>query len=196
MLSQLKKKQLSYNEKLIILRNKASLLLNDNRSQDAYDLMKLEEEEFKDSPEFKFDYAMLSEKMGNTLLMEQLLLEAIKLKPDYATAYNALGYSYADRDIKLPEAKRYIEIALSYEPNNHYIMDSMGWIHFKLGNLDIASQYIKKAYAINKDPEIAAHLGEILWIQGKKEEALELWKNSLNRYPSNTVLIETTNRLK
>ena len=75
-------------------------------------------------------------------------------------------------------------------------MDSMGWIHFKLGNLDIASQYIKKAYAINKDPEIAAHLGEILWIQGKKEEALELWKNSLNRHPSNTVLIETTNRLK
>ena len=196
MLSQLKKKQLSYNEKLIILRNKASLLLNENRNQDAYDLMKLEEEEFKDSPEFKFDYAMLSEKMGNTLLMEQLLLEAIKLKPDYATAYNALGYSYADRDIKLPEAKRYIEIALSYEPNNHYIMDSMGWIHFKLGNLDIASQYIKKAYAINKDPEIAAHLGEILWIQGKKEEALELWKNSLNRHPSNTVLIETTNRLK
>jgi len=196
MLNGLKAKRLSYNEKLIILRNKASLLLKENRGQDAYDLMKLEEEVFKDSPEFKFDYAILSEKMGNTLLMEQLLLEAIKLKPDYATAYNALGYSYADRDIKLPEAKRYIEIALSYEPNNHYIMDSMGWIHFKLGNIDIASQYIKKAYAINKDPEIAAHLGEILWVQGKKEEAKEVWKKSLNRHPSNTVLIETTNRFR
>ena len=101
-----------------------------------------------------------------------------------------------DRNIKLPEAKRYIEIALSYEPNNHYILDSMGWIHFKLGNIDIASQFIKKAYAINKDPEIAAHLGEILWIQGKKEEAKEIWKNSLNRHPSNTVLIETTNRFR
>ena len=196
MLNGLKTKRLSFNEKLIILRNKASLLLSEDRAQDAYDLMKGGEEEFKDSPEFKFDYAMLSEKMGNTLLMEQFLFEAIKLKPDYATAYNALGYSYADRGIKLAEAKRYIEIALSYEPNNHYIMDSMGWIHFKLGNLDIASQYIKKAYAISKDPEIAAHLGEILWTQGKEKEAKEVWKNSLNRHPSNTVLIETTKRFK
>ena len=196
MLNKLKTKRLSSNEKLIILRNKASLLLTENRSQDAYDLMKLEEEEFKDSPEFKFDYAMLSEKMGNTLLMEQLLLEAIKLKPDYATAYNALGYSYADRNIKLQKAKRYIEVALSYEPNNHYILDSMGWVHFKLGNLEIALQFIKKAYTIIKDPEIAAHLGEILWVQGKKEEAKEVWNNSLNFYPSNTVLRETTNRFR
>jgi len=196
MLEGLKKRNLLPNEKLIILRNKASLLLMENRNQDAYDLMKLEEEVFKDSHEFKFDYAMVSEKMGNILLMEQLLLEAIKLKPDYSTAYNALGYSYADRNIKLQVAKRYIEIALSYEPNNHYILDSMGWIHFKLGNLDIASQYIKKAYAINEDPEIAAHLGEILWTQGKKKEAKEVWENSLNRYPSNTVLLETTNRFR
>ena len=196
MLNKLKTKRLSSNEKLIILRNKASLLLTENRNQDAYDLMKLDEEEFRDSPEFKFDYAMLSEKMGNTLLMEQFLLEAIKLKPDYATAYNALGYSYADRNIKLQKAKRYIEVALSYEPNNHYILDSMGWVHFKLGNLEIALQFIKKAYAIIKDPEIAAHLGEILWIQGKKEEAKEVWNNSLNRYPSNTVLRETTNRFR
>jgi len=196
MLNGLKNRNLLPNEKLIILRNKTSLLLTGNRNQDAYDLMKLEEEEFKDAPEFKFDYAILSEKMGNTLLMEQLLLEAIKLKPDYSTAYNALGYSYADRGIKLPEAKRYIEIALSYEPNNHYILDSMGWIHFNLGNLEIASMFIKKAYAINKDPEIAAHLGEILWTQGKEEEAREVWENSLNRHPSNTVLLETTNRFR
>ena len=196
MLDGLKKRNLLPNEKLIILRNKASLFLSDNRNQDAYDLMKSEEEEFKDSHEFKFDYAMLSEKMGNTLLMEQLLLEAIKLKPDYSTAYNALGYSYADRNIKLQVAKRYIEIALSYEPNNHYILDSMGWIHFKLGNLEIASQFIKKAYAINEDPEIAAHLGEILWAQGKKEEAKEIWKSSLNRHPSNTILLETANRFR
>tara|TARA_B100000795_G_scaffold16587_1_gene11090 strand:+ start:1172 stop:2893 length:1722 start_codon:yes stop_codon:yes gene_type:complete len=196
MLNDLKKRNLLPNEKLIILRNKASLLLSENRNQDAYDLMRLEEEKFKDSPEFKFDYAILSEKMGNTLLMEQLLLEAIKLKPDYSTAYNALGYSYADRGIKLQEAKRYIEIALSYEPNNHYILDSMGWIHFKLGNIEIASRFIEKAYLINKDPEIAAHLGEILWVQGKKKEAREIWKSSLNRHPSNTILLETTNRFR
>ena len=71
-----------------------------------------------------------------------------------------------------------LKLLLSYEPNNHYILDSMGWIHFKLGNIDIASQFIKKAYAINKDPEIAAHLGEILWVQGKKEEAKDMEKFS------------------
>ena len=196
MLNGIKKRQLSRNEQLVVLRNKTSLFLTENRTQDAYDTMKNEEENFKKSPQFKFDYAMLVERMGNTLLMEQLLLEAIKLKPDYAAAYNALGYSWADRNIKLPEAKRYIEIALAYEPNNHYILDSMGWIHFKLGNLKIALEYIKKAYSINKDPEIAAHLGEILWLQGKKEEAQEIWKNSLNRHPSNTVLLETTNRFR
>jgi tetratricopeptide (TPR) repeat protein len=72
----------------------------------------------------------------------------------------------------------------------------MGWIHFKLGNLDIASQYIKKAYTINEDPEIAAHLGEILWVQGKEEEARKVWENSLNLHPTNTVLLETTNRFR
>ena len=66
---------------------------------------------------------------------------------------------------------------------------------FKLGNLKIALEYIKKAYSINKDPEIAAHLGEILWKQGKKEEAIEVWRDSLNRHPSNSVLLETSNRL-
>jgi tetratricopeptide (TPR) repeat protein len=188
-------KNVSYENKLIILRNKTSLFLSENRNQDAYDAMKNKEEKFKDSPEFKFDFAIVAEKMGNTLLMEQLLLEAIKLKPDYAAAYNALGYSYADRNIKLSKAKRYIEVALAYEPENHYILDSMGWIHFKLGNLKIALEYIKKAYSINKDPEIAAHLGEILWKQGKKEEAKEVWRDSLNRHPSNSVLLETSNRL-
>jgi len=196
MLNKLKKGHFSHNERLIIVRNKASLFLTENRNQDAYDAMRAEEEFFKESPQFKFDYAMVVERMGNTVLMEQLLLEAIKLKPDYAAAYNALGYSWADRNIKLQEAKRYIEIALAYEPNNHYILDSMGWIHFKLGNLKIALKYIKKAYSINKDPEIAAHLGEILWLQGKKEEAKEIWKNSLNRHPSNNVLLETTNRFR
>ena len=196
MLTSLKKKRLSSSERLIILRNKASLLLSEKRTQDAYDLMIKAEEEFKDSPEFKFDYAMIVEKMGNTLMMEQLLLEAIKLKPNYATAYNALGYSYADRGIKLQKAKRFIEVALSFEPNNHYILDSMGWIHFKLGNLDIGLQYIKKAYAINKDPEIAAHLGEVLWQMKMEDKASEIWQSSLKIYPNNKVLLDTIKKFR
>ena len=189
-------KNLNEQEKLKFLQAKTALYFNNNRAQDAWTLMAKEEENFKNVPEFKFDYALLAEKMGNTLLMEQLLKEAIKLKPDYALAYNALGYSYADRNIKLQEAKKYIEIALSIQPNNHYILDSMGWVYFRLGDLDIAYQFVKKAYDIKADPEIAAHLGEILWKQGKQIEAKRIWNESLTINPSNTVLVETSQRLQ
>jgi tetratricopeptide (TPR) repeat protein len=189
-------KNLNSNEKLQFLKAKTSLLYNNNRQQDAFDLMKSEDSNFNNSAEFKFDYAMIAEKMGNLLLMEQLLKEAIKLKPDYAYAYNALGYSYADRNIKLADAKKYIEIALSISPNNHYIMDSMGWLHFRMGNIEIALQFIEKAYKIQKDPEIAAHLGEILWKMGKLKQAKKVWEESMKTYPSNTVLLETFERLQ
>jgi len=158
--------------------------------------MREEEENFIVSAEFKFDYAILAEKMGNIIIMEQLLKEAIKLKPDYAIAYNALGYSYADRNIKLYEAKRNIEIALSIQPNNHYILDSIGWVHYRLGNIEIASKFLKKAYAIQKDPEIAAHLGEVLWQQKMIKEASELWQASLRNNPSNRILLDTINKYR
>ena len=189
-------KNLNEQEKLKFLQAKTSLYFNNNRQQDAWTLMSKQEENFKKSPEFKFDYALLAEKMGNTLLMEQLLKEAIKLKPDYALAYNALGYSYADRNIKLQEAKKNIEIALSILPNNHYILDSMGWVHYRLGNLDIAYQFVKKAFDIQEDPEIAAHLGEILWRQGKKSEAKKIWNDALKVHPSNNILVETARKLQ
>ena len=191
-----KYKNLSADDKLQFLKAKTSLLYNNNRQQDAFDLMKGADLNFNNSAEFKFDYAMLAEKMGNLLLMEQLLKEAIKLKPDYAYAYNALGYSYADRNIKLADAKKYIEIALSISPNNHYIMDSMGWLHFRMGNIEIALQFIEKAYKIQKDPEIAAHLGEILWKMGKLKQAEKVWEESIKIHPSNTVLLETFDRLR
>lgn len=189
-------KNLSSEDKLQFLKAKVSLLYNNDRKQDAFDLMKKEDANFNNSPEFKFDYAMLAEKMGNLLLMEQLLKEAIKLKPDYAFAYNALGYSYADRNINLADAKKYIEIALSISPNNHYIMDSMGWLHYRLGNIEIALQFIEKAYKIQEDPEIAAHLGEVLWKLGKLKQAEEIWEASIMKFPSNTVLLETFERLR
>ena len=184
------------NEKLIILKTKASLLLSNDRGEDAYELMKNEDNNFKDSAEFKFDYAVLSEKMGNTLLMEQLLIEAIKLKPDYAVAYNALGYSYADRNINLDVAKRNIEIALSIQPKNHYILDSMGWVYYRLGNNKIALEFLRKAYAAQEDPEIAAHLGEVLWKMKEKEKASKIWQSSLRNNPNNKVLLDTIDKFR
>ena len=188
-------KSLDRQEKLKFLQLKTSFLYNDNQFQKAIDLMLSEEEKYSDSAEFYFDFGLLHEKNKNFDAMEGKLKKAISLKPDYAIAYNALGYSYADRNVKLDDAKRYIEIALSIEPQNHYILDSMGWVHYRLGNYDIAYEFITKAYSIQEDPEIAAHLGEVLWKQGKENEAISIWQGSLERFPENSILIETKNRL-
>ena len=182
--------------RLQLFRAKISILYSDNKETEAFDLMKKEEENFKGSAEFKYDYAMLAERMGNTVLMEQLLREAIKIKPDYAVAYNALGYSFADRNIKLEEAKINIEIALSLEPRNHYIMDSMGWVQYRLGNIDAALDFLKKAYSIKKDPEISAHLGEVLWHAKKIGEANRIWNESLKQYPDNKILLNTIKKYR
>ena len=188
-------KSLDRQEKLKFLQLKTSFLYNDNQYQQAINLMLSEEEKYNDSAEFYFDFGLLYEKNKDFESMEKHLKKAISLKPDYAIAYNALGYSYADRNIKLDDAKKYIEIALSIDPQNHYILDSMGWVHFRLGNYDIAYEFITKAYAIQEDPEIAAHLGEVLWKQGKQNEAISIWQSSLEKFPENLILIETKNRL-
>jgi tetratricopeptide (TPR) repeat protein len=188
-------KSLDRQEKLKFLQLKTSFLYNDNQYQQAINLMLLEEEKYNDSAEFYFDFGLLYEKNKDFESMEKHLKKAISLKPDYAIAYNALGYSYADRNIKLDDAKKYIEIALSIDPQNHYILDSMGWVYFRLGNYDIAYEFITKAYTIQEDPEIAAHLGEVLWKQGKQNEAISIWQSSLEKFPENSILIETKNRL-
>ena len=188
-------KSLDRQEKLKFLQLKTSFLYNDNQYQQAINLMLSEEEKYNDSAEFYFDFGLLYEKNKDFESMEKHLKKAISLKPDYAIAYNALGYSYADRNIKLDDAKKYIEIALSIDPQNHYILDSMGWVHFRLGNYDIAYEFITKAYTIQEDPEIAAHLGEVLWKQGKQNEAISIWQSSLEKFPENLILIETKNRL-
>lgn len=188
-------KSLDRQEKLKFLQLKTSFLYNDNQYQQAINLMLSEEEKYNDSAEFYFDFGLLYEKNKDFESMEKHLKKAISLKPDYAIAYNALGYSYADRNIKLDDAKKYIEIALSIDPQNHYILDSMGWVHFRLGNYEIAYEFITKAYTIQEDPEIAAHLGEVLWKQGKQNEAISIWQSSLEKFPENLILIETKNRL-
>ena len=188
-------KSLDRQEKLKFLQLKTSFLYNDNQYQQAINLMLSEEEKYNDSAEFYFDFGLLYEKNKDFESMEKHLKKAISLKPDYAIAYNALGYSYADRNIKLDDAKKYIEIALSIDPQNHYILDSMGWVYFRLGNYDVAYEFITKAYTIQEDPEIAAHLGEVLWKQGKQNEAISIWQSSLEKFPENLILIETKNRL-
>ena len=142
-----------------------------------------------------YDLAMVAEKMGNPAEMERLLRSIITTQPDYHHAYNALGYSLADRGIQLPEAKQLILKALEYAKDDPFIIDSLGWVEFRSGNLEEALRLLKAAFLSKPDAEIAAHLGEILWALDQHQEAIDIWKKGSLLNPANETLTETLKRL-
>jgi Flp pilus assembly protein TadD len=129
-------------------------------------------------------------------LLESNLKRLIKLQPDHAHAYNALGYSFADRNLRLPEAQGLIEKALQLSPDDPFIIDSMGWVLYRLGKNRQALEYLRRAYATRQDPEIAAHLGEVLWVAGERSEADRVWREATEKAPDNDALTSTIKRLK
>jgi len=137
---------------------------------------------------------MNAERVKKLDVMEAQLYRLIKIKPDFAPAYNALGYSYADRNIKLDEAKTLIDTAIKLSPDDHYILDSLGWVYYRMGDYAKATEALRKAYNIQADPEIAAHLGEVLWKQGQQDEAKKIWEQALKAFPENAVLIATAKK--
>ena len=132
--------------------------------------------------------ALAAEKINRLDFLEEHLKYLIRLNPRHAQAYNALGYTLADRTDRFSEALKYIEIALSLEPEDPYILDSMGWVCFKMRKLECGKKYLKMAYETRPDPEIAAHLGELLWFQGDEKAAEKLWTDALNVNPSSEEL--------
>jgi tetratricopeptide (TPR) repeat protein len=146
-------------------------------------------------PDLLYDQAMIAEKMGDTAQMEKLLRQVIAQKPDYHHAYNALGYSLAERNVRLPEAKELIQKALSYAPDDPFISDSLGWVEFRMGNKAEALRILETAYKSRPDPEIAAHLGEVLWSVGQRDRAQTIWKEGLLLNNDNDTLQETLKRL-
>jgi predicted Zn-dependent protease len=143
-----------------------------------------------------YEQAMLAEKLNRLDEMEKLLRQVIAQNPSYYNAYNALGFSLADRSIRLPEAKQLIVKALSFAPDDPFITDSLGWVEFRMGNLGAALTYLQKAYKDRADAEIAAHLGEVLWKMKRQDEAIKVWREGLNTAPNNETLQETLQRLK
>ena len=148
-----------------------------------------------DDAELVYDQAMLAEKAGQPDTMEQLLRQIIARNPQYHHAYNALGYSLADRGVRLEEAKQLILKALEFAPADPFITDSLGWVEFRLGNKNEARKHLEAAYKARPDVEIAAHLGEVLWSLGDKEAAMKVWKEGLKSNPGNETLKETLARL-
>ena len=186
--------ELTPEQQIVIIQTQANMLGQAKRNQESFDLMANAVKNLPNSPELIYDYAMAAERLGKLDIMETELRKVILMKPDYAAAYNALGYSFADRNIKLDEAKTLIETALKLQPDDHYMLDSLGWVHYRLGNLELAVQALRKAYDMQADPEIAAHLGEVLWKQGLQVEAKKIWGLALIAHPGNAVLLATAKK--
>ncbi|OSZ67483.1 tetratricopeptide repeat protein [Hydrogenophaga sp. IBVHS2] len=174
----------------------AQLLREFKAFREAYDVYGEAVRRFPEDPDLLYEQAMVAEKADRMADMERLLRELIRRKPDFHHAYNALGYSLADRNQRLPEAKALIEKALSMAPDDPFIQDSLGWVEFRLGNLPRAIEILSAAYRKRPDAEIAAHLGEALWVAGRRDEARKIWREGLITASDNETLLSTLKRLQ
>lgn len=172
----------------------AQILRRSKAHQEVFDLLDDGLKKLPDYPELLYDRALTADKLGKFNILEQDLRKLIQLKPDNAHAYNALGYSFAERGIQLPEALKLIKRAVELSPEDPYIIDSLGWVYYRMGNFVDGLNYLNIAFAARPDPEIAAHLGEVLWVQGAKENAKDIWRSALEKDPGNEVLLETVQR--
>lgn len=127
-------------------------------------------------------------------LFEEDMRDILQSEPDNADALNALGYYLADSTTRYEEALGYIERALAQRPDSHFVIDSYGWVQYRLGNHAEALKYLRKAFAIEADPEVAAHLGEVLWMTGERDEARRIWNEALERDPENKALRKVVDR--
>ena len=171
------------------------LLRDANQLQEAMKVFKAGLQRFPNNTDLLYDYAMAAEKSSQWDVMESALRKIMELAPNNQHAYNALGYSLAERNIRLDEAFRLIDKALKLAPDDPFIMDSMGWVQFRLGNLKEAEALLRRAYELRPDVEIAAHLGEVLWVKGQKEDAQRLWRDAQTKDPQNDTLKSTLARL-
>lgn len=174
----------------------AQLLREAGRHREAFDLLGKALEASPEQPELLYDHALAAEKLDRLDVLESNLRKLIQLKPDHAHAYNALGYTLADRNERLPEARKLIERALELAPEDYYIIDSMGWLLYRLGDLKGALEHLRRAWNGRPDGEIGAHLGEVLWVMGERAEAERIWGEALKSSPENEVLLRTIRRFK
>ncbi|MFN7086628.1 MAG: tetratricopeptide repeat protein [Burkholderiales bacterium] len=172
----------------------AQLLRDAGEHRQAFDFLGRMLEKLPDTPDLLYDHAMAAEKVNRLDVLEANLRQLIRLQPDHAHAYNALGYTLADRNERLPEARELIEKALALAPDDPFIMDSMGWVLYRLGRHREALDYLQRAFGLRPDPEIAAHLGEVLWADGQREQARKVWNGMLDEHPKNEVLLNAVKR--
>jgi tetratricopeptide (TPR) repeat protein len=174
----------------------AQLLRDAQRSAEAFALLSEALGKQPEQPDLLYDLALTAEKLERFDLLETHLRKLIEVKPDHAHAYNALGYSFAERNTRLPEARKLIEKALELAPEDYFIIDSMGWVLYREGDLKGAARELRRAYSGRPDAEIGAHLGEVLWMLGERDEARRIWDEALKAGPENETLQKTLKRLR
>ncbi len=161
----------------------------------AYEVQSQAVARYPDDVDLAYEQAMLAERLGKLDVMERQLRAIIARQPDYQHAYNALGYSFAERGVKLQEARELIAKALQLAPGDPFITDSLGWVEFKLGHREEAARLLQEAFRVQPDAEIGAHLGEVLWSMGQQDQAKAVWRQGQQLNPDNGTLKDTLKRL-
>jgi tetratricopeptide (TPR) repeat protein len=183
-------------ERIALTSAEAQMLTQAKRLDEAFAVLDSAVQSTRNTPEFLYEHALAAEKINKLDVMEQSLRHLIELRPDAAHAYNALGYSFAERNVRLPEARDLIAKSLELRPDDPHILDSMGWVLFRQGELDQAREYLERALKISPEVDVLVHLGEVLWKQGRQNDALKYWLDARKMEPENESLKETMSRLK
>jgi Flp pilus assembly protein TadD len=186
----------SDDERVQLVIAEAQLLREAGRHEDSYAMLAKALADSADNASLLYDTAMAAERTNRLAEMEKHLRRVIELKPDYAHAYNALGYTFADRNTRLQEARELIAKAHELSPNDPYILDSLGWVHFRLGDLKQAREYLERAYQMKPESEVAIHLAEVLWAAGDRDRARKLLREVRSQEPGNALLKSTIARLR
>jgi len=175
-------------QRVQLVLTEAQLLREGQKFPQAYEVLQRGLDKLPNHPELLYEAAMMADRTGKYEDAERLLRKLIKIKPDHAHAYNALGYGWLERNVRTVEAVKLVEKALQLSPDDPAIMDSVGWGYFRAGKFDASVKMLQRAYTSNPDPEIAAHLGEALWVRGDKDAATQVWRDSLKANPDNAPL--------
>jgi tetratricopeptide (TPR) repeat protein len=179
----------SADDRVQMIQVEAQLLRDAKQWRETFNMLSTAVREYPDSFELLYDRAMAAERIDRLDVLETDLRRVMKMKPDYAHAYNALGYTLAEKTDRLDEARDLIEKAFKLSPEDPFIMDSLGWVHYRLGHVQEALKHLQTAYSARPDPEIAAHLGEVLWKSGQHDAAEKIWRSALTDNPNHETLL-------
>lgn len=177
-----------------LYRAESALLFRADRPEEAMEVLDDALDAHPEHADLLYARAMTAERVGRIDVLERDLRAIIDRDPNHAEALNALGYTLADRTDRYQEALELVERALALDPDEYHIVDSMGWVLYRLGRYEEAAAHLRRSYEGEPDPVVAAHLGEVLWALGLRDEAREIWDSALEEAPDNEVLLETIER--